>query len=780
MTTAPRPSATRPILPLVVVGLTSAVILIVLNPWLLLDPSTPSGGDMGAHVYAPAYLRDVLLPSGRISGWSNDWFAGFPLFYFYFPLPSLVTVLLDVFLPYGVAFKLVTVAGLLATPPSVYFMTRSFRFNQTVSAVTAAGTAAFVFMESYSIYGGNVASTLAGEFSYSWSFALGFVYLGLLARIISGEKELTPRAVIVFALAALSHILTIIPLVVASATMFIRKGAVKPTVTVWVWAGLLSGFWSIPLLVRLPLSTDMAWTPLRRWEEILPIELWMLLPIAVAGLVWASRRTRLVLPVVALTLLPLVYYPLPNLLPEVFPEIFEDGRWKFWNGRLLPYWYFGVVFFASLGVGGFVTMWSRRLPEYVSRWWVRAVVVVISVVVVFQVVVSDELPGWTGLAVAVVAALILAMTFAWSTEILASHVVAGTTAAVLALGALGGVTFVDGWARWNYSGYEGKDTFGEYQAFMNSVSGLPDGRYQWEFNSDLNRYGTTMSLMLIPYWVGQGAQSMEGLFFESSLTVPFHFLNQSEMSRSPSQPVPGLNYHPFDFERGIPHLQLYGVDYYVSFTDEAKEKAREDARLTELQTSGPFVFFDVDDSELVDVARFEPSVYRATGEDPAAFSDVALDWYDNVSLLDRWLVEKGPDDWPVVSDHLGVRNGDLFENSGEVSNIELGTDTISFDTTAVGEPHLVKVSYFPNWAGRRRQTVPTGQRRVSWSSLSRPRTACGDALRPVRRGVRWGSPRRSGQLAGSRCVRHGATSARRAGRLRRAMSVKLARSLEEL
>ena len=159
--------ASRAFVPSLIVGAMSLVVLLVLNPWLLLDPSTPSGGDMGAHVYAPAYLRDVLLPSGRIGGWSNDWFAGFPLFYFYFPLPSLLIVFLDVFLPYGVAFKLVTVMGLLATPPAVYFMTRAFRFNRTVSTIAASSGAVFVFMESFTIYGGNIASTLAGEFSYS-------------------------------------------------------------------------------------------------------------------------------------------------------------------------------------------------------------------------------------------------------------------------------------------------------------------------------------------------------------------------------------------------------------------------------------------------------------------------------------------------------------------------------------------------------------------------------------------------------------------------------------
>ena len=47
---------------------------------------------MGAHVWAPAYLRDHLLPHGRITGWTPDWYAGFPALVFYFPLPSLLIV----------------------------------------------------------------------------------------------------------------------------------------------------------------------------------------------------------------------------------------------------------------------------------------------------------------------------------------------------------------------------------------------------------------------------------------------------------------------------------------------------------------------------------------------------------------------------------------------------------------------------------------------------------------------------------------------------------------
>ena len=76
-------------------------------------PST--GGDTGAHVWFPDYLSDHLLP-WRVAGWSHDFYAGFPAGQFYFPFPALLIVLLDVVLPYNIAFKLVTALGPVALP----------------------------------------------------------------------------------------------------------------------------------------------------------------------------------------------------------------------------------------------------------------------------------------------------------------------------------------------------------------------------------------------------------------------------------------------------------------------------------------------------------------------------------------------------------------------------------------------------------------------------------------------------------------------------------------
>src|SRR5690606_21294136 len=112
---------------LLAVAGTVAFVFTQFHPDLIFSDTTPAGGDMGAHVWSPAYLRDHLLPHGRLSGWTPDWYAGFPAMQFYMVLPMLAIVALSVVVPYGVAFKLVTISGVVSMPVSAYLFGRLTR-----------------------------------------------------------------------------------------------------------------------------------------------------------------------------------------------------------------------------------------------------------------------------------------------------------------------------------------------------------------------------------------------------------------------------------------------------------------------------------------------------------------------------------------------------------------------------------------------------------------------------------------------------------------------------
>src|ERR1700694_1383727 len=157
----------------------TAVVLLgcVLFTFLALHPSklflntTPAGGDMGAHVWAPWFLKNHLFPHGRVSGWAPDWYNGFPALTFYFPGPYLVIALVSYVIPYGIAFKLVSVSGVLLLPFAAYGFGRMTGMRFPGPQMLAVATVPFLFDRYFTIWGGNIASTLAGEFAFSISLA---------------------------------------------------------------------------------------------------------------------------------------------------------------------------------------------------------------------------------------------------------------------------------------------------------------------------------------------------------------------------------------------------------------------------------------------------------------------------------------------------------------------------------------------------------------------------------------------------------------------------------
>ena len=83
------------IVDVVVVLAVSGFVLGQLGLGYLLLNTTPAGGDMGAHVWGPAFLRDHVLPHGQLTGWTPDWYDGFPAYEFYMVLPALLIVALN-------------------------------------------------------------------------------------------------------------------------------------------------------------------------------------------------------------------------------------------------------------------------------------------------------------------------------------------------------------------------------------------------------------------------------------------------------------------------------------------------------------------------------------------------------------------------------------------------------------------------------------------------------------------------------------------------------------
>jgi hypothetical protein len=550
----------------------------------------------------------------------------------------------------------------------------------------AVATLPFLFLtdlfgqERFTIYGGNIASTLAGEFSFSISLSLALVFLGLVAGGL-GTSRRRALAAVLLAATALCHLVPAMLAVVGAALVVALRpglGALVRALTVGLVGGLLTAFWSVPFALRLDYLNDMGWEKETSYFRFLTAPSLWLLGLAATGVVVA----------VVFRLRPGLLLSATAALSGLAFLLLPAGR--LYNARLLPFWYLCLYLLAGLAVAELgrlaVVALSAGVPVARARAlggrladegpWVALMPVGFLLVVLYYVATPlYVLPSWAQRRVQ--------------------------------------QSLIPSWVRWNYTGYEAKAAYPEYRGVIATMNDLGRsrgcGRAFWEYEPELDRLGTPMALMLLPYWTKGCIASMEGLYFESSATTPYHFLAQSELSLVPSRAQRDLPYRDLDVERGVEHLRLLGVRYYMALTPEAQAQARRNADLQLLASSGPWPvsyrdgvkqrtweIFEVTGSELATPLANEPVVAASDASGAKEWQEAAVDWYMDPKRFDVLLAARGPRSWqrvPRLADELPRRPLPLVR----VSQVRTSDDSLSFDVDRPGTPVLVKVSYFPNW-----------------------------------------------------------------------------------
>jgi len=681
---------------------------------LVFDVNTPTGGDFGAHVWGPAYLRDHLLPSLRLNGWTMDWYAGMPAYRFYMVLPALAMLVVNIILPYGVAMKLVSVLGVVTIPLSCWAFGRLGKFAYPIPELMAFAGLAFVLDESFEIYGGNLKSTMAGEFSFSISLSLAILGLGLLSAGLRTGKYRVWTAV-VLATACVSHGIVLIFVVLAATVLclvWVDSQRIKYAVTVGATTLLLMMWWVGPFLAGHSYMTDMKYGARPEgaedsfWDMFFPLAApldVLITTLAIIGFAMCIVRRQLngaALGVICLTMVAGVY-----LTRDSLPII-----GLLWNPRLLPFIY--LTRYLLMAIGAFEVLsllWNlvrnRRAQELPSVAAATAFAGITAATVLLVLGwVFQELPGATN----EVKREGQSAVYTWGPF-------SSTQDNIDAKG--------DGWARYNFQGYEGRDAFPEYDALINTMEALGAehgcGRATWENNEANGQYGTTMALMLLPHWTNGCIGSMEGLFFEASGTTPYHFLTTAAVSESSSNPVRELRYTNNDGALGVRHLTDLGVKFLMVRTDPAKAAAEEQPELTMVAESGPWEIFLVEDSEIVVPLSTQPVVVNERpGDRRERKLEVGTSWFQQP---EEWLAmpaDDGPPEWQRIDvavdagRHLGEGDAggprvDIVTpvqtiepvaiDPVVVSNIDQQEQSLSFDVDQVGVPVLVKVSFFPNW-----------------------------------------------------------------------------------
>ncbi|MBM3706244.1 MAG: hypothetical protein FJW66_06950 [Actinobacteria bacterium] len=219
----------------------------------------------------------------------------------------------------------------------------------------------------------------------------------------------------------------------------------------------------------------------------------------------------------------------------------------------------------------------------------------------------------------------------------------------------------------------------------------------FEFDkSIIQKFGTPRSFELIPYWTKQ--PTMEGLLVESSLTAPFHYINQAELSVKPRGTVAGWKVPSRDYEAAMKHLIYFNISYIMASSPEVIADLNSDTRVEFLNKIEPYYFYEIKGPHnYVEVMKNKP--YRYIPED---WIWDMREWYLNADNVDNPVIYDDGSEGikqfeEITKEQLSDVPGNPFNAGGEVLSEIVEREKIEFKTTAIGVPHLVKVSYFPNW-----------------------------------------------------------------------------------
>ncbi len=600
-------------------------------PWNLITLDTAiAGGDTGSHNYI---LYNLKQNFPTIKTWSHDWYGGFPFLYFYPPLLFVFSVVLSFFIKLNVAFKITTLLGTFILPLCAFLCLKFLKFKKPIPEIGLLAGLAYVFCEAFSIYGGNLPSTMAGEFSYSFSFSLFFLFIGLFTKGLEENKYLLWN-ILILATMVLSHPFPVIGAVIyAFFAVFLGsniKQRIFYTLKTFVFAFLLTGFWSIPFLYYHEFTSTMNWYKTVELKDIFPqTRLFVFLQYsAILGLFFGLiKRLKSVLFLIVAMLANFALY------------MYIDNS-PIYNARFLPFVIVFYLLIGSVGIGFLLLeMFKNKKHLYIA-----------SILFIL-----------------------------WGLVTINPSVILGPNTKMK-----GDLKYIHHWLQWNYSGFESKDPFLKDIVPLNRyLSSLPEGKIMWEYRGEYDKYGTPRFLENLPIWTGK--PTFEGLLIESSIFGPFHFINQTETTKTPTSAIAGFEYPPFDFEKGIEHLKLVNASYFVAYTPEIKSIAKE--YLTTLRDFKNFSVYKIaDDSPVSVVADFDV-IKKEKG-----WIKTSIDWYKNGDLSKPIVFYRNQQQLEVLANAYTKK-----EISGEIKIIESTDTKLVFETNDINALHIIKTSYFPKW-----------------------------------------------------------------------------------
>jgi hypothetical protein len=621
-------------------GLILLVLLDLLRPGLLLLPTITAGGDTPCHYPTAVWFHDQLQARLRLHGWYPGASLGHPLLLYYFPFPFVVMSALTPFVGLPVAFKLGTALAVFLLPVLAYASVRLMRLPFPAPLLAAAAALVFLYLEDNPIWGGTIASTLTGEFSYTYGVGFAVLFLGVLWRArADGRGPGWPAAVL--ALTACAHGYAVLWAGLAASGLLLfdpaRPGGTarrSSPALLWLLAVAALAFaLAGPLLV--PLVAGWGWTT--PYDDA-----------------WIDLTTRGFFPPL---LWPLFLAAAVALVATLARPWAAGGRP---DGRLLLLG-FGALAGAALASAGpgLGVIDVRFLP---------------------LAQLSLALAGAAGLGLAL------------------SHL---AFADVAALGlVLLAVAHADGssrvlrsWIDWNYSGLEAKELWPAWKALNERIRGGPgDPRVAFEYSPVHERAGSIRMHETVPYFSGRSG--IEGVYNQSSVTTHSVYYLLSELYPSSPNPFRSRTYSRFDPETALSRLRLLNVGHLVAVTPAFVSALDERPEVVREAEIPPYTLYRVVSPG---PGYVEPLAFAPVRAPLAGWRDASFHWFSRKPPNRAVLVFTEDPRFDVVARGPWAPPPERPLEGGVEVRETVEAEEIRITTSRPGHPLLVKVSYHPRW-----------------------------------------------------------------------------------
>ena len=648
-----------------------SLLIIFLRIELVFSDLLPTGGDMGAHIVPTKFFVTELFNNFKLSGWSQDWFAGYPVYYFYFPLPPIITSLLNFIFPFSISFKTMVLISQVLLVVSIEMLMRK---NSREFSFYGFGVGLlYLLTESFTIFGGNLASSLAGQYSFTYSIAFGNLSIFYLVK--SKYKYSLEIAALLIGLSVLSHLIPFMIYLPIFAFYFLKSDKkIYKKISAFLFFLFVAIRFSIVLFLNLEFTTNMTYTPYTQLSDLVKSDV---LPLVIGTAIYIiSSKSKTSLKAIS-------GFEIYLLFISVY-LFFYGPESALWNGRIVPFFNLAIIilFFNLLHFD------IKNLTKKIQGKYP----LLLFILLINSYFMYLYYSKWGNTYSITTISVISVVLFMFLISINSKNFLFYTTIVSLTFGTL---SYLPHWLNWNFSGYESKNNWTDITTLYEGLDTLEPGRIMWEPNSDLNKYGTPMVLMTIPMFTDH--QSVEGLYFDSSITTPFHFLTVSGVAERPSNPVGGLTYINGEFDKGFRLMEDLGVDYFIAYTSSIKDKANKDENFNFLFSNEVFNVYSINTEkvELVgdNLYIFEsPDFYERlrnavlrVGSEQSFFESAYKSFKDELNYK---IIENYDESYADPSD----KNTTLL-----ISDLNIQNDLITFKTNKPNQLHLIKVSYFPNW-----------------------------------------------------------------------------------